>query len=54
LFIKQHGKELKFAIENSLSEEVINQTAKEIGFTQRVRKLPAASFVNTLMFSACN
>jgi len=54
LFIKQHGKELKFAIENSLSEEVINRTAKEIGFTQRVRKLPAASFVNTLMFSACN
>jgi len=54
LFIEQHGKELKFAIENSLSEETIDQIAKHTGFTQRVRKLPAWSFVNTLMFSACN
>lgn len=33
---------------------MINRLAKQTGFVKRIRKLPASSFVNTLMFSFCN
>lgn len=41
-------------IERNFSKKVIDQLAKKTGFVKRARKLPASSFVNTLMFSACN
>ena len=45
---------MKTSLVDSFSEEVINQMAKDTGFVKRERKLPASSFVNTLMFPFCN
>jgi Transposase DDE domain len=53
-FIEIHSKSLVFSVGKCFSEKRINQLAKRTGFIRRSRKLPASSFVNTLMFSACN
>ena len=45
---------MKFAITDSFSEDLIHQIAKATGFVKRIRKLPASSFLNTLMFSVYN
>lgn len=51
MLIKQHKKNLSFAINNSLSETIVNRLARDSGFTKRNRKVPASCFVNTLLFS---
>jgi hypothetical protein len=52
--IKQHVKDIAFTINNSFSESLINRLAKETKFQKRNRKVPAACFINTLLFSECN
>jgi transposase len=42
------------SVEKYFSHKTIDQLAKKTGFVKRSRKLPASSFVNSLMFSACN
>ena len=51
MLIKQHKKDLSFAINNSLSNAIIDNLARDAGFTKRNRKVPASCFVNTLLFS---
>ncbi len=45
---------MKSTLEKNFSDEMINDLARKTGFVKRARKLPASSFVNTLMFSFCN
>jgi hypothetical protein len=54
LLVKQHKKGISFLIDNSFSEQTIDCIARETNFMKRKGKVPASSFVNTLLFNENN